>query len=314
MLRYLPHHEINEKNWDDCVKASAERMIYAFSWFLDTVCKRWDAVVEEDETGKYISVFPLPLGRRYGQVGVLQPYFTQQLGLFTTAQSKYKNINDYLQLIPAKYKSIYLQLNTDNTESIKYNTSELAFGERINYHLSLLPPYEELLKNYKNRHKLNKAQRSGIEVKPLDNIETMIQLFRSTKGKELTEIKEKHYRLLVKMHEVLKKHNAAELWQVVNDAGEAIAAAFFARQPGKIIFLLSGASEEGRRTAAMTLLIDSVIRRYAGRNYIFDFEGSMAPSVAKFYANFGAEPVTYLSLTRQHTPWYLKWKEAISTS
>ena len=314
MLRYLPRHEVNEKNWNDCVEASAESMIYAFSWFLDTVCKSWDAVVEVDNEGKYTSVFPLPLGRRFGQLGVLQPYFTQQLGLFTTAQSKYKSINDYLQLIPGKYKSIYLQLNTDNTANLNYNSSEITVGERINYHLSLRPAYEELLKNYKNRHKLNKALRSGIEVKPLDNLDTMIRLFRSTKGKELTEIKEKHYRLLAKMYEVLKSHQAAELWQVVNAHGEAIAAAFFAVQPGKVIFLLSGASEEGRQTAAMTLLLDSVIRRHAGSDCILDFEGSMAPSVAKFYANFGAKPITYLSLTRQHTPWYLKWKEATSTS
>ncbi|WP_299826168.1 GNAT family N-acetyltransferase [uncultured Pontibacter sp.] len=313
MLRYLPHHEINEKSWNDCVEASAERIVYAFSWYLNTVCKRWDAVVEEKD-GKYVSVFPLPLGRRHGQLGILQPYFTQQLGLFSTPQSKYKSINDYLQLIPAKYKSVYLQLNSSNTEGINQHPVPLKVAARTNYLLSLAPPYEELLKNYRNRHKLNKAKRQSIKVAPLSTIHTLINLFRSTKGKELTEIKSQHYKLLERLYEVLKERKQAELWQVVNAAGEAIAAAFFILEPGRIIFLLSGASEEGRRTAAMTLLLDSMIQRFAGSNRILDFEGSMVPSVGKFYANFGAGPVTYLSLTRQHTPWYLIWKEAISTS
>ncbi|MBC5994685.1 GNAT family N-acetyltransferase [Pontibacter cellulosilyticus] len=313
MLRYLPHHEINEKSWDNCLEASAERIIYACSWYLNVVCKRWDAVVEEDEQGNYISVFPLPLGRRLGQLGVLQPYFTQQLGLFTTACSKYKSIDSYLALIPAKYKGVYLQLNTANTEAGEAATG-LAVGKRTNYHLPLGQPYNDLVKNYKNRHKLNKARRSGLEVKPLENIEVLIRLFKNTKGRELTEVKAKHYRLLAQLHEVLKARKAAELWQVVNEAGEAVVAAFFILQPDKLIFLFSGASEEGRRTAAMTLLLDSMIQRFAGNNIILDFEGSMVPSVANFYANFGAEPVTYLSLSRQHTPWYLKWKEAISIS
>ena len=311
MLRYLPHHEINEKSWNNCVEASAERMVYAYSWFLGMVCKRWDAVVEMDKAGKYVSVFPLPLGRRFGQLAVMQPYFTQQLGLFTTPLSKYKSIDDYLRLIPKEYKYVYLQLNTDN-KALAEQSMMLSVSERINYHLPLSPPYPDLLRKYKNRHKLNKAKRSGISVKPLEDIEVLIRLFRSTKGKELAEIKAKHYRLLAKMYTELKARNAAELWQVLNASDEPVAAAFFILQPGKVIFLLSGASEEGRRTAAMTLLLDSMIQRFAGTDCILDFEGSMVPSVGNFYANFGAEPVTYLSLTQQHTPWYLKWKEAIS--
>ncbi len=312
MLRYLPSHQINEKNWDDCISASNERMVYAFSWYLNIVCRRWDAVVEE-EGGKYVSVFPLPLGRRMGQLGILQPYFTQQLGLFTTHNSKYKCIDAYLDLIPLKYKSIYLQLNTNNEVELK-STNGLKAIERVTYHLSLLPTYQELLKRYRNKHKLHKAQRSNIQVKPLSSIEPLIQLFKSTKGKELSEVKEKHYRLLAKLYKELEKRNAVELLQVTNPAGKPIAAALFILQPDKVIYLFSGANEEGRRTSAVTLLLDSVICKYAGSQRILDFEGSMVPSVAKFYANFGATPITYVSLTRQHTPWYLIWKEIISTS
>jgi hypothetical protein len=311
MLRYLPHHQINEKSWDDCISASNERMIYAYSWYLNTVCKHWDAVVEEVE-GRYISVFPLPLGRRMGRLGILQPYFTQQLGLFTTNDSKYKSIDAYLKLMPAKYKSVYLQLNTSNI--ISSNDDIIKTAERVTYHLSLQPTYQELVKRYRNKHKLHKAQRSDIKVRPLGSIDPLIQLFKSTKGKELSEVTEKHYRLLARLYNELKKQDAAELLQVTNPTGEAIAAALFILQPDKIIYLFSGANEEGRKTSAVTLLLDSIICKYAGSQRILDFEGSMVPSVAKFYANFGATPITYVSLIRQHTPWYLLWKEIISTS
>ncbi|WP_439880427.1 GNAT family N-acetyltransferase [Pontibacter sp. MBLB2868] len=313
MLRYLLHQEINEEKWNDCVAASAEHIIYGYAWYLNAVCRNWDAVVEEQD-GVYVSVFPLPLGRRWGQLGVLQPYFTQQLGLFTTVSSAFKNIQDYLALIPDKYKNVYLQLNTGNTNALNIEIQTVSLSERVTYHLDLRPTYKDLLKNYRNRHKLHKAQRSGLEIKPLKNIKPLVSIFKATKGRELSEMKEKHYRMLAGLYEVLQKHNAAELLQVVNSMAQPVAAALFIVQPGKVIFLFSASSEEGRKSAAMTLLLDHVIRKYANANVIFDFEGSMVPSVAKFYANFGATPVPYVSLTKQHKPWYLKWKDAISTS
>ncbi|MFD2512682.1 peptidoglycan bridge formation glycyltransferase FemA/FemB family protein [Pontibacter locisalis] len=312
MLRYLLYKEINEEKWNDCVSASTERIVYAFSWYLNTVCMRWDAVVEEQE-GRYVSVFPLPLGRRWGQLGVLQPYFTQQLGLFTTKNTKHKNIEAYFELIPDRCKSIYLQLNTENSKVIA-DVEKYDQAERVTFHLDLKPKYEDLLNSYRNRHKLNKAKRASLQIKPLDNINPLVSIFKATKGKELREVKEKHYRLLARLYAILKQQNAAELLQAVDHEENTLAAALFIVQPEKIIFLFSGSSEEGRKAAAMTLILDHVISRYAGSNRVLDFEGSMVPSVAKFYANFGAAPVAYVSLSKQHKPWYLKWKEAISIS
>ncbi|MEJ8804522.1 GNAT family N-acetyltransferase [Pontibacter sp. H249] len=316
MLRYLPHNEINEKNWNDCVKASTQSIIYAFSWYLNAVCKRWDAVVEMDEQGMYTSVFPLPLGRRFGQLGVLQPYFTQQLGLFTTPQSKYKSIADYLPLIPQKYKSIYLQLNTANTENALHNPQRLLAKERVTYHLQLQQSYPELYSRYSTNQKRNirKAEKAGVAVCELKDIKTLISLFKSTKGKELTEVKEKHYRMLANLFATLEQRGFADLVQATAADGEVLAAALLAHQPDKIIFLFGASSDAGKKYGAMAFLLDSITKKYSATSRILDFEGSMEPTVAKFYANFGATPVTYVSLSRQHTPWYLIWKEAISTS
>ncbi|WP_337068446.1 hypothetical protein, partial [Pontibacter sp. 13R65] len=296
MLRYLPFHQINFEAWDACVEASEQHMVYACSWYLNTVCKRWDAVVEEQE-GQYVSVFPLPLGRKMGQLGVLQPFFTQQLGLFTTSRSTIKDLPPYLELIPDKYKQVYLQLNTANSTLSPQNIGAFVRQERVTYHLDLSTGYEHIYKNYlpKHRPKIRKAPGLGLQVKPLPHIEPLISLFKNTKGKELHEVKQKHYFLLANLYKELRQRQQAELLQVADDAGTMYAAALLVHQPGKIILLFSSSSAEGRRAYAMQFLLDSCIRQYAGTNRIFDFEGSMIPSVAKFYANFGGKPTTYVS-------------------
>jgi hypothetical protein len=43
-----------------------------------------------------------------------------------------------------------------------------------------------------------------------------------------------------------------------------------------------------------------------GRWKIYDFEGSMAPGLARFYSGFGAENEPYLSWERWNVPWRLR--------
>jgi hypothetical protein len=56
----------------------------------------------------------------------------------------------------------------------------------------------------------------------------------------------------------------------------------------------------------MFLLIDDFIRQNAESNLILDFEGSNIQGIARFYAGFGAEPQTYLSVRINRLPWLLR--------
>jgi hypothetical protein len=48
MIKYLRQDEINVDKWDQCISHSVNGMIYAFSWYLDIVNNRWEALVEGD--------------------------------------------------------------------------------------------------------------------------------------------------------------------------------------------------------------------------------------------------------------------------
>ena len=71
MIIYLQNHEIDYDRWDSCVSSSDNRLIYAFSWYLDLVCRDWDALVYND----YQAVFPLPKRRKWSIEYIYQPFF-----------------------------------------------------------------------------------------------------------------------------------------------------------------------------------------------------------------------------------------------
>jgi hypothetical protein len=90
---------------------------------------------------------------------------------------------------------------------------------------------------------------------------------------------------------------------------ELLAGAMFVKYRTRLIYLFAAASVAGKKAGAPLLLLDHQIRKYSGTpDLILDFEGGMIPSIARFFANFGATPVPYaaLSFTSQR-PWYLSW-------
>ncbi|MCK4361546.1 MAG: hypothetical protein KAV70_07350, partial [Bacteroidales bacterium] len=79
MIKHLTYQQINKSKWDECIKKSFNGIIYGYSWYLDIVCKHWEALVEND----YERVFPLTTGKKFGINYLYQPFFTQQLGVFS---------------------------------------------------------------------------------------------------------------------------------------------------------------------------------------------------------------------------------------
>jgi hypothetical protein len=307
MLHFLQRADISAERWDACVAASSQRILYAYSWYLDTVCENWGAVVEQ-AGGRYVSVFPLPFKQTIGVRRIYQPFFTQQLGLFTTASSQYQRLSDYLDCIPGGFWKIFLQLNTANTQLPLPDNSGFHRRMRTTFHLPLDQPYPLLAEKYSSNlvRNLKKARSQGYAVGPSDDIGSLVQLFRETKGKEVRELQDQDYLRLQQLYGRARSREAAQVL-AARQEGKVVAGAFFLISPGKTIYLFGAASAQAKQTGAMALLLDFLIQQRAGSAHLLDFEGSDLPGVARFYASFGAQPVSYVSLSQTNLPWYLKW-------
>lgn len=285
---------------------------YVQAWWLGATAGRWAAVVERGPGGEYHSLLPLPLKwRLWGGVGY-QPLFTQHLGLVLTAESQRPPLADYLAVVSKSCAQFYQQLPAAALPLPPLPTS-FGVAERLTYHLDLSLSYGQLSQgyaaDYRRRLRKNQELTPPLQVLESTDLEELINLFLTYRGVGHTGLRPRHYAPLRRLYAALQARGLAELCAVRHPAtGELLAGALFGRHAGGLIYLFAAASPAGRAGGAPLLLIDAALRRHAGQpGQVFDFEGGSLPAIGRFFANFGARPVPYPTLTLTSYPWFLRW-------
>ncbi|RUA27128.1 MAG: hypothetical protein DSY76_05555 [Bacteroidetes bacterium] len=291
MIKYLKQEEIDYNKWDACIDKSINSYVYAYSWYLDIVAGDWDALVEDD----YKSVFPLPFRKKFGIKYIYQPAFSQQLGLFTTTLLGNDKLQKFLDAIPKEFKLIEVNLNKSNIPTQKAN---IKLKKNRNIELDLIPNYEILYSKYATNLKRNikKAHKNHLSIIQNTKPEQLIDLFRENRGKDISAYSDLDYTHLGRLAYLLIHKGLGQIWGVISEENNLLAAALFVQSKDRYIFLFSGLSEEGKQKAAMPFLMDSFIKKHSETKSILDFEGSNDHNLARFYKSFGSLELYYYGI------------------
>jgi hypothetical protein len=300
MIRYLTYDEIDKKKWDECIRNAFNGLVYGYSWYLDVVCEEWEGLVEDD----YERVFPINFKSKLGINIIFQPFFTQQLGVFSKTELNPTILNDFLFSIPTTYKVIDLNLNTHN----KPDLPGFEYHPQINHELDLISDYDNLRKNYSSNTKRNikKAESAGLSVVKGIKPDDVIDLFRSNRGKNIKVLKENNYLKLKRLIYTSIYKGIGNVYGAYNEENELIAGAVFLNSNKKAIFIFSGMSSEGREKRAMFFLVDYFIRENSNKHLTLDFDGSNDEALARFYSGFGSTRLEFTRISRNRLPFYLK--------
>ena len=290
MIRFLQHNQINRAQWDATIAECGN--IYAYSWYLDIVHPEWNALVEDD----YQSVMPLTGGKKFGVEYLYQPYFVQQLGVFSKQPLTVEKTEQFLQAIPEKYRFAEIRLNEknlfkDGTQGVEYHRNVL---------LDLNQSYDEIRANYHQNTKRNLAKAENNHLQIVDTVIPyhVVALFTDNRGALLDKWGDAEYaRLTVLTQIAVKRKSAFILGVTEKGVGELICAAIFMKTDNRITFLFSGLKQDGKDKQAMTFLLDHTIQKFANQPITFDFEGSDDENLARFYLGFGGNEVKYPSYT-----------------
>lgn len=298
MIRYLKHNEIDKEKWDDCIAESVNTLIYGYSWYLDLVCDDWDGLV----AGDYKAVFPLPWRKKYRISYLYQPPFTQQLGLFSREKPDLTTVDDFLNAIPPKFRFAEIFLNRLSFPL------KIKIKSRNNYEFSLASPYPIIRSGYsKNLNtNLKRAAKNELFVAAHPDINKIIELFRMNRGSAIKSFDDAAAQHLRRLCHSLEHRGHARSWGAYSKTNDLLAGIIFFFDKQRAIFIFSGLSNEGRSKGAMPLIVDHVIQQYAGSDTILDFEGSMDPGLARFFASFGAELHHYWFYRHNRLPFPLK--------
>ena len=290
---------IDKSRWDDCIRNAVNGNLYAYSWFLDIVSPGWCALVEED----YENILPLTVSSRAGIKYIMQPYFTQQLGLFSRAFIPETKLAEFLTSIPSSYKYIDINLNTSNHLSSSGSVTDIT-----NLELNLKNEYDKIFAGYQSNLKRNlkKASQNKLSIVKNFKPEELISLFRANKGQDLKHLNDSQYLLIQRIaYESIQK-GLGEIWGAFDEFNQLVAGILWVNSHQKSIFLFSALSETGRNLHAMPWLIDTFIRQNAGKSLTLDFEGSNDEGLARFYSSFGAEKTIYHRYVKNTLPAFFR--------
>lgn len=296
-ITYVKHRDINKNKWDVCIAQSVNGIVYAYSWYLDIMAPGWDALVAEN----YSAVFPLTQNKKFGISYLFQPYFTQQLGLFSTNEMSGEYVAKFLDAIPPKYRYISISLNT----FLKFQYPKGKITPLVTHHLDLIEPYVNISAKYGKNTKRNISRSIAFDVDVKKGLSTQ-ELLMLKKENLIVPLDQKHFQSLQLLIDHTVGMGVGEVYGAYGKNGELYAGALFLKTNGKVIYLLASSTQEGRKNNAMFLLVDRFIYHNAEKQLVLDFEGSNVESVARFYTGFGATPVTYSHLEINRLPWVLK--------
>ncbi len=301
MIEFKKHTDIDFDKWDHCIENSLNGLIYPYSFYLNQVSPKWDALVY----GDYEAVMPLPGKKKYGIAYILQPPFIQQLGVFSAFPADETLVNAFISAIPAQFRYIILNLNTYNPISSQIQG---ANQQRRTFELDLIAPYDEIRKGYSGQtiRNLKKAEKEKVFVTSNADPNPIIETFRENRGKNISHLKTSQYETLKHLIYSGIHRGNTKVYSAYNAQNTFCAGIVFFNSHKKSILIFSGSTPEARKNGAMTAIIDSYIQNHSGKNITLDFEGSMQNSLARFYSGFGSKECVFLQIEINNFPFLLK--------
>ncbi len=308
MIVHLAHKDIDKTKWDLCIQEAYNGVIYAYSWFLDLVSEEWDGLIEND----YERVFPLTWRKKACIYYLHQPFFTQQLGIFSRSLLDEETVNRFLEAIPARFRLIEISLNSHNKVSAK------GFNVRnnLNHELALIETYEQIAAGYSENtiRSIKKATKQKMAVQAEVKPDLIIEMFRQHRGRSVHTLKDRDYRLFRRLVYTCLYKGKAQVWGAYSPENELCAGIIFLFSHNRAVFLFSGLNDYGRMNGAMPFLIDAFIREYAQTYLTLDFEGSNDPDLARFYRSFGSKEVHYPFIRRNSLPLMIRLAKKLQTA
>jgi hypothetical protein len=301
MIRFLRRKEIDNYKWDECIAQSKSEQAFYYTWYLDTCCETWGALVEDN----YETVFPFAYKSKLGIEYIHQAFFIRHFDIMSKKEIDEKKRLEFMAAIPAEFKYIDFCLTEVNPDL----SAEKNSKSKIYQKLSLRPSYESLRKNYHENllRNLKKAEKRSLKIQENFAPEILVESFREHQKKAAEKFSDADYKTLLNLMHAASRHAIGTCWAVCDQDKTVLAAAFFIKTKNRQLYLKGFSSPEGRKYGAMHFLFDQFIHKNASQDIDLDFGGSSIKSIAQFFQSFGSDDCVYLRLQINRLPKALRW-------
>jgi hypothetical protein len=287
-IRFLTRKEIDGPKWDEVINNSFNSLPYALSWYLDAIAENWGALV----LGNFEAVMPVVWLRKMGIKCLYQPYYCQQLGVFSHQPLKAEAHRDFLN--EAAHHFSYIHINLNPASAII--AGEFSLLRKKNLLLSLDKDYLLTQKKYTENHRRNiaKANKTGLSFSEQTDLKSFQKFYLENIHRIKENFKAQHEKTFKKLTQLLVANKLGTIFTARNEAGGLVAGVLIIAHKNRLISIINTSSADGKKSGASHFLFDQIIKKFSNSEFTLDFEGSSVLTIARFYEGFGAsEEVFY---------------------
>lgn len=285
-IRYIENSKINRKKWDICIKEAINIELVAFSWFLDSVCDDWDALI----LGDYKAVMPLPFTRQ-GRLQVLkQPILTKHLGIYSTFFFDDFLAQRFISAIPPKFQSCNIGLSPFTPTQLP----TVDYTKRV-YEIDLISGFTSIKQQFSTDglKRIEHAKKTGLRVKWELQPQKFLELLKKAPFKGSKNYNEQSLNRLSSVISSALRYGLGEIIAVYSPNKKLCAAGFFLSYINQSVLMACATTNAGKTKRADYLITYEYIKKKSFKPETLSFYLDNYPRHDRIAEHFGALPVTY---------------------
>ncbi len=277
---FLKHRQIDKQKWDATVNRYGSNNFYCLSWYLDAVCKEWNALI----IGNYEYLLPVPTKSKGVFKIFYQPFFSRNLDIIGPKPHE-GLLEEFINSLPKSYVQVMFGISGHQAPMVDGYNNELHPFQM----LSLDQPLDDLQKAYSTNatRLLNKLEQNKYTYQTVTPLQ-VVDLFVAETAQKIEHITATDIKRLTTVFEQALQHRCGFALGAFNAENKLEAAGFFIDYQNVICYLKGASTAEGRKDGAMYGIMNQVISQHADSNKWLDFDGSRIPAIAQFFKKFGA--------------------------
>ncbi len=280
-------------------------------WYLDAACQegQWDVSLDIRK-GIVRGVWPYMLKKKYGQNYITQPPLTSFLGPYchrpndmdkeaTWIAHQKVVLSNLFDLLPSHLLMIS-QWTPSQANWLPLYWKGCKQTTRYTYQLDLEQNKEKLWSAItdKQRNRIRNAEKV-YQVSHTEELSDLWVLIESTYTRQGQTIPYSRSQLSV-LDTALQKHQRRKIFLVKSNTRAVVAGLYLIYDNSSAYMIITGRSDEDKDGGVALAIWEAIQFAKKQGLTIFDFEGSMMPTLEKFFRSFGGNMVPYHRVT--HTP------------